>query len=244
MDCATWSARRVQNPAYPETPWSLSADRQWLELRAMDPVEAGEEVTICYGEGSRAEVLAVHGYIPCENEADFVRLFESPVELVAAVEQITGCQNSMEPRLSLLQSADNVQAMLAIRPGGLPACSHLLSSLEVVLADEEEFSGFREVWSEGAGHAIFAPSASLPQEKRDDLHKCAVLLAGVLVKEALDQMGPTSMDEEEIQASNSESSDDDSIGENRNRVLAARFRLGVKELLADFLEHVAALDTD
>lgn len=247
MATATWSARRFADPKYPETPWSLRTqttpfgDRHWFELQAMESVEPGDEVLICYGEGSRAEVLAVHGYLPEENEADFIKLFASPDELVAAVAQVAGCRHSMEPRLSRLHGAINVAAPLAVRPGGLSAASHLLSSIEVALATEMEFAGFQEVWSAAAGHAIFAPPASLPMERKLELRKQAVEVASKMVSSALAQMTPAEKDAEEVnrilaELAVSAPSTSDKRG---RRLLAAHFRLGVKSLLSDFLRHAA-----
>ncbi|CAE8660125.1 unnamed protein product, partial [Polarella glacialis] len=220
------------NPTYPFTAWRLSDDQQFLEMQAMAPAAAGEEVMICYGEGSRAEVLAVHGYLPPENEADFVRLFESPADLVARVAKLADCTHSMAPRLLLLESATNADGILAVRPGGLAACAFLLSSIEVAIAEEQDLQEFKEIWSIGAGHNILEAAALAPARRRE-LRKQALAVATAVVDEALAPLAHPASDAEEAQRLEESLSQGD-LGGRAKALQAARFRLGIKRLLYAF----------
>ena len=65
------------------TCWRLSKNGLRFEIRAQEDAPPSAELRICYGEDSAAEILAVHGILLEENEADFLELFESPEELQA-----------------------------------------------------------------------------------------------------------------------------------------------------------------
>lgn len=222
---ATWSHRRAKNPNYPFTAWSLAAGGQHLNVQAMEAFEASEEVTISYGEETNAEMLAVHGYMPTSNEADYITLFTSPAELVEGVAHIAGTTHALESRLARLEAAQNAEAPLAVRPGGITASVHLVSCVEAVLATDTDFEDFHEVFSPGAGHAILA-SRSMPVEQRLELRKQAVAVLQRIVFGALQHMSPPDKDHEELCKA----------GPTTKQGLAAAFRLSVKQRLLDFLE--------
>lgn len=222
---ATWSRRRAKNPNYPFTAWSLAAGGQHLNVQALEAFEASEEVTISYGEETNAEMLAVHGYMPTGNEADYITLFTSREELVEGVAHIAGTTHALEPRLARLEAAENADAPLAVRPGGITASVHLVSFVEAVLASDTDFEDFCEVFSPGAGHAILAPR-SMPMEQRLELRKQAVAVLQRIVFGALQHMSPPDRDHEELCKA----------GPTTKQGLAAAFRLSVKRRLLHFLE--------
>ncbi|CAK0833503.1 unnamed protein product [Prorocentrum cordatum] len=230
MAPAIWAAKRAMNPEYPVTAWTFAETdgedgQKWFLMRSMAPVAVGQEVAICYGEGSHAEV----------------HVFSSPAELVEAVANLSGRTHSMEPRLELLTNATNAAAPLAVRPGGLGASAHLLSCMEVALVDDVDLPSVREVWSIGAGHAVLQPG--VPEDRRAALRKEVLELASQVVTQRLSELTPASADEDEIRdteaklAAGAESED----GEERlrRRHLAARFRLGAKGVLSQFLRRAA-----
>ncbi|CAK9069768.1 unnamed protein product [Durusdinium trenchii] len=115
-----------------EVAWSLEGDR--FEVHAPQTVMPGEEVRICYGEESAAELLAVHGMVLPKNEADYLEVFESVEDLVAAVESICGApRRDRLARLEVIPVDD-----LLVRPGRLEASEPLLRALQAMLCEDDE----------------------------------------------------------------------------------------------------------
>lgn len=82
----------------PRVAWALHGDS--FQVRALEDVAVGQEVRLCYGEESAAELLAVHGVVLSENEADYLELFESGEELqestLIALNLWKGMENAWE----------------------------------------------------------------------------------------------------------------------------------------------------
>eukprot|EP00435_Cladocopium_sp_Y103_P067695 s212_g30.t1 len=131
---ASEASRALDNESGPAVAWSLSEDGERFEVRAREDVAPGKEVRICYGEESAAEILAVHGMILSENEADYLEIFESGEDLLAAVETLSG--HPRGDRAKLMEASLSPDDVL-LRPT-LEASEPLLRALEVSLCEDEE----------------------------------------------------------------------------------------------------------
>ncbi|CAK9078645.1 unnamed protein product [Durusdinium trenchii] len=126
-------------PATMEDQEALALYQQGIaKLETGDTAEGSRllkiEVRICYGEESAAELLAVHGMVLPKNEADYLEVFESVEDLVAAVESICGApRRDRLARLEVIPVDD-----LLVRPGRLEASEPLLRALQAMLCEDDE----------------------------------------------------------------------------------------------------------
>ena len=192
-----WAAARAEDPEHPETPWSVSEDGQWFEVRATSAWPAGEEVTIPYGEETTAELLGVHGLVLPDNPSEYLDLFGSHAELLAAVARLGGA-SPPEGCRDLFEALEAADMPLAVRPAGLESMAHVLGLLDAALATEEELAGFAEEWSDAVGHAVLAPPAEMPAKRRRELRAKALQVAAAVAEEALSRLPPAAEDEAQL----------------------------------------------
>lgn len=208
--------------------WRLSEDGSRFEVRAMEDANVDEEVLISYGEETSAEILAVHGMVLAENEADYLEIFESPDDLLVAVETLLDCPGRRKQRQFEFETMDTDYVALALRPGGPRACEHLLGCVEAALCKDDEFRDFRQTWSEKEGYGILRV-AGLPEVRQRELRREALDFISQIVRgflqpwdEALEPV-PLPPDESGSQGPSP-------------AVLAAKYRQHVRTMLAEFLE--------
>ncbi|CAE7572526.1 unnamed protein product [Symbiodinium sp. CCMP2456] len=207
--------------------WRLSEDGSHFEVRAMEDANVDEEVLISYGEETSAEILAVHGMVLAENEADYLEIFESPDDLLVAVETLLDCPGRRKQRQFEFETMDADYVPLALRPGGPRACEHLLGCVEAALCKDDEFRDFRQ-WSENDGYGILR-IAGLPEVRQRELRREALDFISQIVQGFLQQWD---------EALEPASLPPDGSGSQRPSpaVLAAKYRQHVRAMLAEFLE--------
>ncbi|CAE8604370.1 unnamed protein product, partial [Polarella glacialis] len=236
LSTATWAAAETEDfdaeLQRPETAWALSQDGQRLEVRALFPAAPGEEVLISYGEETLGEILAVHGFIPRDNEADYLEMFETHEELVLAAESLSKASAPVRPIMERLEATEAAEAPLALRPGGLRASGYMLGCMEAALASAEELQNFREEWSDEVGHRILVPSANVPLQRRQELSQQAVSVISSIAQGVLRGLSSASEDQLELAKSSGD--------EGEPRRLAVQYRLHVKQMISDFVDQVNA----
>eukprot|EP00435_Cladocopium_sp_Y103_P067980 s212_g30.t2 len=203
---ASEASRALDNESGPAVAWSLSEDGERFEVRAREDVAPGKEVRICYGEESAAEILAVHGMILSENEADYLEIFESGEDLLAAVETLSG--HPRGDRAKLMEASLSPDDVL-LRPT-LEASEPLLRALEVSLCEDEELP---DVPGE-----MLLPVCS--PERLSALRLQALLFLTQILRGALRAMKDVP---------------ETSLGDAGPRQLAARYRGHIKDMLANLI---------
>ncbi|CAE7642725.1 unnamed protein product [Symbiodinium microadriaticum] len=157
---------------FPEPDPTLGLEADIIGVQAESAIDGGERnpANLC-PTAEEAEILAVHGMVLAENEADYLEIFESPDDLLVAVETLLDCPGRRKQRQFEFETMDTDYVPLALRPGGPRACEHLLGCVEAALCKDDEFRDFRQTWSEKEGYGILRV-AGLPEVESEPMGSC------------------------------------------------------------------------
>jgi hypothetical protein len=219
------------------SPWGVHGGR--FELRATMACAAGAELLMFYGHETSSELLISYGFVPDDNAANYLCLY-ADVEELCDDDTLECCAHSPDSpgtasrKRAMLWGSDAVAAPLAIRPGGIPACAHLLGALRVLHCPSHLLPWLEERHDDHVGHAVWhwRHSAAGHAEERQQVDARALQHAVLLAQSRLDEMA-TTLDADRA-------SHRDQTEKPPELVTALRFRLGVKETLARFIAAAVA----
>ena len=215
------------------SPWSVSDGR--FELAATTACPAGAELLMFYGHETTSALLISYGFVPGTNPADYLCLY-ADVEELCDDDSFECCApdspGTASRKRAMLWGADAAAAPLAVRPGPLSACAHLLGALRVLHCPAHLLPWLEERHDEHVGHAVWHwRHGAGHAEERQQVDARALQHAVLLARRKLDGM-PTTLDADRASLAGTT--------EPVELVAALRFRLGVKETLARF---IATADT-
>ena len=212
------------------SPWNVHDGR--FELAATMACAAGEELLMFYGHETSSALLISYGFVPEPNAADFLCLY-ADVEELCNDDSLECCAlhpdspGTASRKRAMLRGADAVAAPLAVRPGGIAKCAHLLGALRVLHCPANLLPWLEERHDDHVGHAVWHwRHGAGHAEERQQVDARSLQHVVLLAQSKLDEM-PTTLDADRASLAHTM--------EPPELVTALRFRLGVKETLARFI---------
>ena len=228
-------AALVASGANDGSPWNVHDGR--FELAATIACAAGEELLMFYGHETSSALLISYGFVPELNAADYLCLY-ADVEELCDDDSLECCAlhpdspGTASRKRAMLWGADAAAAPLAVRPGGIPACAHLLGALRVLHCPATLLPLLEERYDDHVGHAVWHWRHGVDHaEERQQVDARALQHAVLLAQSRLEEM-PTTLDADRESLTHTV--------EPPELVTALRFRLGVKETLARFIAAATA----